>query len=55
MGVEQTGGSRSGGIVTDVDEDEYDMRVPRRVSMKAGDHCEEAAKPRTLGQGWLPG
>jgi hypothetical protein len=56
MGVEQTGGSRSGGIVTDVDEDEYDMRAPRRVSMKAGDHCEEVAKPRTLtpGKGWLP-
>lgn len=47
MGVEQTGGSRSGGIVTDVDEDEYDMRAPRRVGMKAGDHCEGVAKSRT--------
>lgn len=45
--VEQTGGSRSGGIVTDVDENEHDMKLPRGVSTEAGDHCEEVAKSRT--------
>lgn len=43
-GVEQTGGSRSGGIVTDVDKNEHDMKLPRGVNMEAGDHCEEVAK-----------
>jgi hypothetical protein len=44
-GVEYTGGTRSGGIVTDVEDVEHDMRAPRGVSLKAGDQCEEVAKP----------
>jgi hypothetical protein len=45
-GVEQTGGSRSGGIVTDVDENEHEMKLPRGVSTEAGDHGEEVARSR---------
>jgi hypothetical protein len=50
-GVEQTGGSRSGGIVTVVDENEHDMKLPRGVVRK---RVTTAKRLRSLGSR-LPG